>query len=89
MCWYTTLHGSRLAGLYAHDDSAAAMLLERLGRNLAELDIPLSQLLQTVASTLRTFWRPLPNECGLPSGVDKAHWLADFITTSWDELGRP
>jgi streptomycin 6-kinase len=25
----------------------------------------------------------------LPTGADKARWLADFIATSWDELDRP
>ena len=26
---------------------------------------------------------------GLPTGADKARWLADFIVTSWEELDRP
>jgi hypothetical protein len=38
---------------------------------------------------LRSFWRPLAQDCGLPTGAEKAAWLADYITTSWDELGRP
>jgi streptomycin 6-kinase len=25
----------------------------------------------------------------LPSAIDKAHWLAGYITASWDELGQP
>ena len=81
--------GRGCAALYAYDESAPAMLLERLGRNLAELELPLPELLETVAATLRTFWRPLAEDCGLPTGVDKAHWLADYITTTWDELDRP
>ncbi len=33
-------------------------------------------------------WRPAPG-CGLPTGADKGRWLVDFITTTWEELGRP
>jgi streptomycin 6-kinase len=33
-------------------------------------------------------WRPAP-ECGLPSGADKGRWLAQFITTLWEELAHP
>lgn len=81
--------GRGCAQLYAHDEATSAMLLEPLGRNLDDLGMPLPELLESIAGTLRTFWRPVPVACGLPSAVDKAQWLADFITTSWDELGRP
>lgn len=81
--------GRGCARLYAHDNAAPAMLLERLGPNLAELEMPLPQLLTTIASTLRTFWRPLADDCGLPTAIDKASWLADHIEGWWGELGRP
>ena len=81
--------GRGCALLYEYDEYAPAMLLERLGRNLAELNMPLPRLLETIAATLCTFWRPVTEDCGLPSTIDKAHWLADYIKTSWEELGRP
>jgi streptomycin 6-kinase len=81
--------GRGCAQLYDYDDSAPAMLLERLGPNLAELDTPLPQLLTTITDTLRAFWRPLADDCGLPTAIEKANWLAKFIETSWGELGRP
>jgi streptomycin 6-kinase len=81
--------GRGCALLYEYDESAPAMLLERLGRNLAELALPLPRVLETIATTLHTFWRPVADDCGLPTTIDKAQWLADYITTSWDELGRP
>ena len=65
------------------------MLLERLGPNLDELGMPLPQVLDTITMTLRSFWRPVAEDCGLPSGADKAAWLAGFITTTWDQLGQP
>ncbi len=81
--------GRGCARLLDHDDTAPAMLLERLGPNLAELGMPLPQLLETIAMTLRSFWRPVAEDCGLPTGADKAAWLAGYITTTWQQLGRP
>ena len=81
--------GRGCAQLYEYDESAPAMLLERLGRNLAEMDMPLPQVMSTIAITLLDFWRPVADDCELPTAVDKAGWLADFIETSWGELGRP
>jgi streptomycin 6-kinase len=31
-------------------------------------------------------WRPAS---GLPTGADKGRWLIEFITTTWEETGRP
>ncbi|MGD9701016.1 MAG: aminoglycoside phosphotransferase family protein [Acidimicrobiia bacterium] len=81
--------GRGCAELFEHDDATSSMLLERLGPNLDELGMPLPQMLDTIATTLRSFWRPVPEDCDLPTGADKAAWLAGFITTAWDELGRP
>ncbi|MET0910427.1 MAG: hypothetical protein ABWZ99_13260, partial [Ilumatobacteraceae bacterium] len=45
--------------------------------------------LAAVATTLRDFWRPVDEHVALPSGADKAEWLARYITSTWSELGRP
>jgi len=81
--------GRGCAALLDHDASAPAMLLERLGPNLDDLGMALPQLLETVAATMRSFWRPVAEDCGLPTGAEKAMWLADYITMSWEDLGRP
>lgn len=81
--------GRGCAELLEHDQSTPAMLLERLGPNLDELGMSLPQMLVTIATTIRSFWRPVAEDCGLPSGAEKASWLAEYIMTSWDELGRP
>ncbi len=81
--------GRGCAELYEHDASTPAMLLERLGPNLDDLGMLLPQLLETVATTLRSFWRPVAEDCGLPTGAQKATWLADYIVTSWNELDGP
>ena len=84
----------RLAGgdgcpaLYRYDPDRGALLMERLGRPLYELGLPLSRRLELLCATAARIWRPAP-DCGLPTGADKARWLAAFIVTSWEELGRP
>jgi streptomycin 6-kinase len=81
--------GHGCAKLLAHDDAASAMLLERLGPNLAELDFSIPRILEAITATLRTFWTPVTSESGLRSGADQARWLARYITGTWDQLGQP
>ena len=71
-------------------DNAAlrALLLERLGRSLHELALPTRRRHEILCSVAQRVWRPAP-DCGLPTGADKGRWLADFITTSWEELDHP
>ena len=69
--------GHGCARLLDHDDASAAMLLERLGPNLDELGLPLPPLLEAVVATLRSFWRPIDAAVDLPTGAEKASWLAD------------
>lgn len=70
------------------DAGRGAMLLERLGPRLSESGQPAMQWLETLCSTLERFWRAAP-DCGLPTGADKGRWLVEFISSSWEDLGRP
>lgn len=81
--------GRGCAELLDHDDDARALLLERLGPNLAELGHPVPRVLDVVAATLQTFWRPAPDDERLPTGADKAAWLARYITSTWSDLAEP
>lgn len=89
------VHAHRLAAgrgcveLLDVDLDEHAMLLERLGPNLADLDLPLDEMLRAIATTLRTFWRPVDDPSGLRSGEDQARWLAEYVVRTWDELGGP
>ncbi len=74
--------------LYRHDPDQGALLMERLGRPMYELGLPLARRLEILCATAARIWRPAP-DCGLPTGATKARWLADFIVTSWEELDRP
>lgn len=81
--------GRGCAELLAHDDTHAAMLLERLGPNLADLGMSVPEILDAVADTLRIFWRPVSVDVGLRTGAEQAHWLSQYIVTTWHELDRP
>jgi streptomycin 6-kinase len=81
--------GQGCAELLAHDASVPAMLLERLGPNLAELEFTVPEILEAISATLTTFWRPITVDDGLRTGAEQAQWLARFIVTTWEELGRP
>jgi streptomycin 6-kinase len=50
--------------------------------------LPLSRRLEVLCATAARIWRPAP-DCGLPTGAEKARWLADFIVMLWEELDHP
>lgn len=81
--------GRGCAELIAHDDDLRAMLLERLGPNLHDLGLQVPDILDGVADTLCTFWRPVTADMALLTGADKAEWLARFIVSTWEALDRP
>jgi streptomycin 6-kinase len=71
------------------DDSArGALLLERLGRSLHQLGLPIRKRHEILCATATRVWRPAP-DCGLPTGAEKGRWLADFIAATWEELDHP
>ncbi len=74
--------------LYQYDADRGALLMERLGRPMLELGLPLSRRLEVLCATASRIWRPAP-DCGLPTGAEKARWLADFIVMLWEDLDHP
>jgi streptomycin 6-kinase len=73
----------------AHDAELGVLLLERLGRNLDSLQLPAARQLEIICETVSQMWVPVPSDARLPSGAEKAAWLAELITSTWHELGRP
>lgn len=74
--------------LYQFDADRSALLMERLGQPLYELGLPLARRLEVLCATAARIWRPAP-DCGLPTGAEKARWLADFVVRLWEELDHP
>lgn len=86
---YAVARGRGCATLLAHDPELSAILLERLGRTLSSLGLPTARQIEIVCATVRQMWIPVPAGKSLPTGADKARWLADFISTTWEALDRP
>jgi streptomycin 6-kinase len=80
--------GEGCVRLLRDDAVRGALLLERLGRSLYQLALPLRRRHEILCSTAARVWRRAPG-CGLPTGAEKSRWLADFITTTWEELDHP
>ena len=80
--------GEGCVRLLRADAVRGALLLERLGRSLYELALPIRRRHEILCSTAARVWRRAPG-CGLPTGAEKSRWLADFITATWEELDHP
>jgi streptomycin 6-kinase len=82
-------HGRGYAEVFRHDRPRAAMLLERLGPQLHQIGLSVDAQVEVICATLLEAWRPPPDGERFTTGVEKALSLADFIETTWAELGRP
>ena len=80
--------GEGCARLLREDLERGALLLEKLGRSLSELGLPLRTRHEILVATAQRVWRPAPDS-GLPTGEEKARSLGRFITEMWNELGGP
>jgi len=81
-------NGKGCVRLLRDDETLGALLLERLGRSLHELSLPIEQRHEILCTTSARVWRPV-TDSGLPTGAEKGRWLVDFITATWEELDRP
>lgn len=80
--------GEGCVQLLRDDAARGALLLERLGPSLYELGLPIGRRHEILCATVARVWQPAPDS-GLPTGAEKGRRLADFITTTWEELGHP
>jgi len=80
--------GEGCARLLREDLERGALLLEKLGRSLSELGLPLQTRHEILVATAQHVWRPAPDS-GLPTGEEKARSLGRFITELWNELDGP
>src|SRR5262249_2639878 len=80
--------GEGCVALLESDASLDASLLERLGRPLIELGLPLLRRHEILVDLAMAVWRPI-GDVGLPTGAEKAARLADSIPGMWEATGRP
>ncbi len=82
------VNGEGCAKLFRADPARGALLLERLGRPMSTLDLPIERRHELLCAAAERIWRPAP-DCGLRTGRETGRRLAEFITTTWEQLGRP
>lgn len=80
--------GEGCARLLRADEPRGALLLERLGRPLEALGLPLRRRHEILHASAARIWRAAP-DCGLPTGAEKGRWLVEFIEARWEALDRP
>jgi streptomycin 6-kinase len=80
--------GHGCARLLRSDASRDALLVERLGRALYDLGLPLDRRHEILTDTAAAVWRPAA-DAGLPTGAEKGRWLAARVTQQWEALDRP
>ena len=81
--------GKGYAHLIAADETANAILLERLGSQLHEHALAADTQLEKICLTLRLAWlRPSDAETFV-TGAERAAQLARFIEDNWSTLGKP
>lgn len=80
--------GEGCARLLEADEARDAMLLERLGPSLHDLERPIAERQEILCVLAQLVWRPAPDS-GLRTGAQKGRWLAEFITEKWEQLDQP
>ncbi|GHO46766.1 aminoglycoside phosphotransferase family protein [Ktedonospora formicarum] len=86
---FAVADGHGYARLIRHDLTRRAMLLERLGTPLMDLGYATNTQIEIICTTLKAAWTHRPPASLLQTGTGVAEALANFITTLWEELGRP
>jgi streptomycin 6-kinase len=81
--------GRGYAEVFARDPLRGAVLLERLGPQLAALGWAVEAQIEALCATLAEAWSTPLGDLALMNGAKKADSLRDFIETTWLELERP
>ncbi len=82
-------NGRGYVKLLRHDAARRVMLQERLGPQLAQLNLPIRDQIEAICTTMQRAWIDVPDELRLVTGSEKARSLADLISSAWEQLGRP
>jgi streptomycin 6-kinase len=81
--------GRGYADLFEFDEAGRAMLLERLGRPMNDLGLPIEAQIDAIAATVAQGWQRPDDPSLWRTGAEQAEWLERWIGTRWDVLDRP
>lgn len=80
--------GEGCARLLDADLDRRAMLLERLGPSMYDLDVPRRRRHELLLDAARRLWRPVDASAGLKRGSDHARSIASELPQVWEQSGR-
>lgn len=81
--------GKGYVRLLRHDTAHHAILLEKLGSRLDELELPYSGKIDIMCATLLDAWMPVPAGFDWVTGDEKANSLAMTMLRLHQQLGQP
>jgi streptomycin 6-kinase len=71
------------------DETHNILLLEKLGPQLFQLDLPEDEQMRAICGALANAWMPHPEGSRFTTGADKAREFAAAIETNWAAMGMP
>ncbi len=83
------VNGDGYVRLINEDMNQRALLLERLGKPLDQLEYSTKEEIEIICSMLRHSWKPVQQPHHLQSMPDLIRWFQNFIPELWSELGKP
>ena len=84
-----TASGRGYVRVLRHDTNSGAMLLERLGPQLAMLGLPIEDQIRVICRTLQQAWMPIPPGVRYPTGAEKASKTRHTFQRSGRGSGDP
>ncbi|WP_160141698.1 aminoglycoside phosphotransferase family protein [Salicibibacter halophilus] len=83
------VNGDGYVRLLNEDMRQRAILLERLGPPLSQLEYSTQEEIEILCSTLRHSWKPIKQPHHLQSMHGLIEWFKNFIPKLWNDLGKP
>jgi streptomycin 6-kinase len=80
--------GSGCVRLLDADIARRAILLERLGPSMYDLDIPRRQRHELLLGAVQRMWRPVDRSVRLQSGAERARWTIERLAQVWEQSDR-
>ena len=70
------------------DTGRRALLLERLGPSMYDLDVPRRERHELLLDAVKQMWRPVERSVDLQSGSERARWTIERLEHVWEQSHR-
>ena len=80
--------GDGCVRLFDADVERRALLLERLGPSMYDLEVPRRRRHELLLDAVRRMWRPVDPSVRLQRGPERARWTIERLEHVWEQSGR-